>query len=255
MTLLTSFDFDFSGVRSLRQKYWAWLAPIAKRPLAVPLMRHIDVAVALGNHAEVFLADLLAAGSVVCRRLGRQLSHSTCGSSLGGLSAGVGVNLGVNNNDVYIFARSEYVVETTESDIVAPTVAAKDPLALLDEAVAELEELLADVAAAGLHQRDELVGNLLGLEGVLAVLDPLGEEGLDFGAAAVAGETFLHNALHAIAHLAGGGGHTEAELGVVLKQRVGPGGTEAAAVVAAVRCGRGRAAVDGRAARGVTHFI
>ncbi|MBQ6237288.1 MAG: hypothetical protein IJK07_03625 [Bacteroidales bacterium] len=29
MTLLTSFDFDFSGVRSLRQKYWACEAPIA----------------------------------------------------------------------------------------------------------------------------------------------------------------------------------------------------------------------------------
>ncbi|MBQ3950676.1 MAG: hypothetical protein II661_09395 [Bacteroidales bacterium] len=39
MTLLTLFDFDFSGVRSLRQKYWAWLAPIAKRPtkpVAIP---------------------------------------------------------------------------------------------------------------------------------------------------------------------------------------------------------------------------
>ena len=42
---------------------------------------------------------------------------------------------------------------------------------------------------------------------------------------------------------------------VVLEERVGPGGTEAAAVVAAVRCGRSRAAVDGGAARGVTHFI
>ena len=102
----------------------------------------------------------------------------------------------------------------------------------------------------------------------------LGEEGLDFGAATVAfvlrfaigmytghSFTFLHNALHAVAHLAGGGGHTEAvvcrrlgrQLGVVLKQRVGPGGTEAAAVVAAVRCGRSRAAVDGGAARGVGH--
>ena len=53
MTLLTSFDL-FSGVRSLRQKYWVWLAPMAERPLAVLLMCHIDVAVALGNHAEVF---------------------------------------------------------------------------------------------------------------------------------------------------------------------------------------------------------
>jgi hypothetical protein len=73
------------------------------------------------------------------------------------------------------------VVETAESDIIAPTVAAEDPLALLDEAVTEFEELLADIAAAGLHQRDELVGDFLGAEGVLAVLDPLGEEGLDFG--------------------------------------------------------------------------
>ena len=148
-----------------------------------------------------------------------------------------------------------------ESDIIAPTVSAEDPLALLDEAVAEFEELLADVAAALLHQRDELVGDFLGLEGVLAVGDPLVEEGLDFGAAAVAGEAFLHNALHAVAHLTGGGGHTEAvvcrrlgrQLSVVLEQRVGPGGTEAAAVVAAVRCGRSRAAVDGGAARGVGH--
>jgi len=59
----------------------------------------------------------------------------------------------------------------------------------------------------------------------------------------------------AVAHLAGGGGHTEAELGVVLEERVGPGGTEAAAVVLAVGGGRSRAAVDGGAARGVTHLI
>ena len=57
------------------------------------------------------------------------------------------------------------MVETAESDIIAPAVAAEDPLALLDEAVAEFEELLADVAAAGFHQRDELVGDFLGLEG------------------------------------------------------------------------------------------
>ena len=51
----------------------------------------------------------------------------------------------------------------------------------------------------------------------------LGEEDLDFGTATVAfvlrfaigmstghSFTFLHNALHALAHLVGGGGHTEA---------------------------------------------
>ena len=205
----------------------------------------IDVAVALGNHTKVFLADLLTRGG--------ELGDGTRGSGLRALSAGVGVHLDVDDDDVDVLAAGQHVVETTESDVIAPAVAAEDPLALLDEAVAEFEELLADVAAAGLHQRDELVGNLLGLEGAFAVLDPLVEEGLDFGAAAVAGEAFLHNALHAVAHLAGGGGHTETELSVVLEQRVGLGGTEAAAVVLAVGGGRSRATVDGGAARGIGH--
>ena len=93
-------------------------------------MRHIDVAVALGNHAEVFtfshvalarhseqapsalalrngLADLLAAGGVVCRRLGRQLGDSAGRAErplevllIRALSAGVGVHLGVDYDDV-----------------------------------------------------------------------------------------------------------------------------------------------------------
>ena len=88
---------------------------------------NIDVAVALGNHAEVFLADLLTRGS--------ELGNSASGSSLGGLSTSVGVNLGIDNDYVDIFARSEDVVETAESDIIAPTVTTEDPLALLDEDV------------------------------------------------------------------------------------------------------------------------
>ena len=194
---LTSVDFDFNGVRSPRQKYWAWLAPIAKRPLAVPLMSHIDVAVALGNHAEVFtfshvalarhseqapsalafrngLADLLAGGGVLwLPTLWRQLGDGTGRAErplevllIRALSAGVGVHLGVDD-DVDILAAGQHVVEAAESDIIAPTVAAEDPLALLDEAVTEFEELLADVAAAGFHQRDELVGDFLGLEGTI----------------------------------------------------------------------------------------
>ena len=111
MTLLTSFDL-FSGVAPaqgfftqatgfcvIRQKYWAWLAPMAERPLAVLLMCHIDVAVALGNHAEVFLADFLAAGG--------ELGDSAGGAErplevllIRGLSAGVGVHLGVDDDNV-----------------------------------------------------------------------------------------------------------------------------------------------------------
>ena len=45
-------------------------------------LRHIDVAVALGNHTEVFLADLLTAGG--------ELGDSAGRDSLRALSAGVG---------------------------------------------------------------------------------------------------------------------------------------------------------------------
>ena len=117
----------------------------------------IDVAVALGNHTEVFLADLLAAGG--------ELGDSAGRGGLRALSAGVGVHLGVHDDDVDVLAAGQDVVQTAESDVIAPAVTAEDPLALLDEAVTEFEELLADIAAAGFHQRDELVGNLFGLEG------------------------------------------------------------------------------------------
>ncbi len=105
---------------------------------------HIDVAVALGNHTEVFLADLLTRGGEFGDSAGR--------GGLRALSAGVGVHLGVDDDDVDILAAGQDVVQTAESDIIAPAVAAEDPLALLDEAVAEFEELLADVAAALLQQ-------------------------------------------------------------------------------------------------------
>ena len=68
---------------------------------------------------------------------------------------------------VAILVSDEDVVEAAKSDIIAPAVAAEDPLALLDEAVLEFKELLADIAAAGLHQRDELVGDFLGAEGTI----------------------------------------------------------------------------------------
>ena len=55
-------------------------------------LRHIDVAVALGNHTEVFLANLLAAGG--------ELGDSAGRGGLRALSAGVGVHLGVHHDDV-----------------------------------------------------------------------------------------------------------------------------------------------------------
>ena len=49
-------------------------------------------------------------------------------------SSGIEVHLGVND-DVDILAACQDEVEAAESDIIAPTVTAEDPLALLDETV------------------------------------------------------------------------------------------------------------------------
>lgn len=96
---------------------------------------YVNVTVALGDHAEFFLADLLTGGG--------ELSHSACRSSLRGLSAGVGIYFRIDNHHVHILAGSEHMVKTAESDIATPAVAAENPLALLDEHLFLVEDLLA----------------------------------------------------------------------------------------------------------------
>ena len=72
-------------------------------------------------------ANLLTAGG--------ELGDGTCGSGLRALSAGVGVHLGVDDDDVDILAAGQDVVEAAESDIIAPAVAAEDTLAVLGPVV------------------------------------------------------------------------------------------------------------------------
>ena len=64
-----------------------------------------------------------------------QLRTSAATGGLGALSAGVGVHLSVDDDDVDVLVAGQDVVEAAESDIITPTVTAEDPLALLDEAV------------------------------------------------------------------------------------------------------------------------
>ena len=78
--------------------------------------------------ARFFLLDRLTC----CRKL----CNLTDLDSLGSLSAGVGVNLGIEYHNVYVFAGSENVVKTAEADIICPAVAAEDPYGLLGEVVA-----------------------------------------------------------------------------------------------------------------------
>ena len=84
---------------------------------------NVYIAIAHSDCSKVFLLNFFTACS--------ELSNSTCRSSLGGLSACVGVNLSVEYHDVDILAACKYVVNTVESDIVSPSVTTEDPLGLL----------------------------------------------------------------------------------------------------------------------------
>ena len=128
------------------------------------------------------------------------------------------------------------MVKSAVSDIVACTVAAEDPLAAARDVVLVLEKLLAGVAAACLHERNELVGNFAGYSVVVAVVEPLLEESLHLVAAAGALETLCHEVAHCLACAVGTEFHSETELAEVLEEGVGPGRTMAFSVGAVWRC-------------------
>ena len=93
----------------------------------------VDAAVAHGDQGEVLLADRLAAG--------RELRDRAARSGLGGLAAGVRVDLGVEDQDVDVAAGGDHVIEAAEADVVGPAVAADDPDALLDQRVGEGQQV------------------------------------------------------------------------------------------------------------------
>ena len=94
---------------------------------------NVNVSVGGLHEAEVFLGNAFAACSELC--------DSTDRRSLRSLAAGVGVNLGVEHEDVHVFARSKHVVETSVAYVVACTVAADNPMAALGEVVLHFGKL------------------------------------------------------------------------------------------------------------------
>jgi hypothetical protein len=74
---------------------------------------------------------LFAAGGIFC--------YSAARSGLGGLSAGVGIDFGVEDQDVYVCAGAQNVVETACADVVGPAVAAYEPDALADQGIRDAE--------------------------------------------------------------------------------------------------------------------
>ena len=79
--------------------------------------------------ARSFLATRLAAGGELGDRAARR--------GFGHLAAGVGIDLGVEHQDVDVAAGGQHVIQAAVADVVGPAVAADDPDALFDQRVGQ----------------------------------------------------------------------------------------------------------------------
>ena len=83
-------------------------------------LSNVYVTIAHSHHTEILLLNVLTTSS--------ELSNSTLRCGLGSLSACVGVNLCIENENVNILTCSENVVKSAVTDIVSPSVTTDDPL-------------------------------------------------------------------------------------------------------------------------------
>ena len=201
----------------------------------------VDIAVGHGHHAEILLLGALAGG--------RELGDCGVGGGLGGLSAGVGVHLGIEDQNIDILALGQDVIQSAVADVIGPAVAAEDPEGLLGQQIGVGQDGLAGIAAGVLDGVQQLRAGGLGAFRVIHVVQPRLSGGLH-GVGMFGIEQGLHVVSQLGAALCQAQVHAEAELGVVLEQGVGPGGTMAL-FVDGVGAGGGGAAIDGGAAGGV----
>mmetsp|Transcript_33286 Transcript_33286/g.94304 ORF Transcript_33286/g.94304 Transcript_33286/m.94304 type:complete len:298 (+) Transcript_33286:1969-2862(+) len=173
----------------------------------------------------------------------------------------------VEHEDVDVLAAGHHVVQAAKADVVGPAVAADDPQGGLHQLVLLLVDLPQRVHTRLRHNARGVEGADLRLQqvnhrlgdgdagvGVLPDLCPPGESLLELGRGreGLHGQQGTHVLVDGLASGLGGGRDAEAKLGVVLKQRVGPGGAVALRV-GGVGVGGGGSAPDGAAAGGVSH--
>jgi len=85
-----------------------------------------------------FFGSVLAAGG--------ELGGGGAGGRFRHLAAGVGVDLGVEQQDVDILAGGEDVVESAVADVIGPAVAADNPYRFLDQIIGDVIQLDGDRA-------------------------------------------------------------------------------------------------------------
>ncbi len=211
-------------------------------------LSNVNVAIAHSHHAEVLLLNSLTARS--------EFSNRTRRSGLTSLSACVGVNFGVYDENVDVFALSENVVESAIADIVSPAVAADNPDRFLDYAIEHSAEFFKEIlkfALSVLNSRGkscfENVVNVFRNFCALLVFKPELASLAD-SSVKVEFENLSHNVCKFFSSLEVSKVEAEAVFRVVFEQAVSPCRTSSFFVLGVRTC-RGRTAVNGRTTRSV----
>ena len=128
---------------------------------------HVHIAVVHQDGSQILLGNLLAARG--------ELRHRRGGRGLGGLAAGVGIDLGVQHQQIHVPVLGTDMVDAAEADIIGPAVAADGPHGLLRQELLVLQDI-PDLRRLlnGLQSGNQRVGDGPGLLGIL----PAGQIGL-----------------------------------------------------------------------------
>ena len=110
---------------------------------------YVYIAIAHCDGSHIFLLGFFTASC--------ELSDCTCRCRFRGLSACVGVNLCIEYHNVDVTSACENMVNTTESDIVSPSVTTEDPLGFLGQIIFLSKDFFCCVTSACFQSCDQFV--------------------------------------------------------------------------------------------------
>ena len=101
----------------------------------------IHVPITHGDFGKTLLANVFP-------RRGKLANLADVGG-FGCLTAGIGIHFGVKHHHIYVFTGSKHMVQSAETDIIGPSVAAKNPDRFFSEVLLFLKHFFGKLAACG----------------------------------------------------------------------------------------------------------
>ena len=107
---------------------------------------YINITISRSNHPQIFLANALTCS---CK-----LGNGSYRRRFRRLSTGIGVHFSIKNKHIDILPHCQYVIKSSETDIVCPTITAKNPDRFFHEITFEFEQFFGSLALILFQQRN-----------------------------------------------------------------------------------------------------